>query len=286
MQESFAPPNNNRSDNHGIHIQDALSILSSRAKTGGEKNDLLQVADANPELKQLGQTLDLMNSQQWTRFGKEECCDPISSGGIVSEENSQEELQLDKNSSDNEKETANNHKMKLLQELSTQSLSELVSKLFQLQQARVSNYKNYNAGLEAILQSGNLSSYPSLTSGVTAAFAVISSSIKDIQSIFESKMNGGNDAVVKNISGCIQELQKLEKEKLSLTAALHLEKIRERNEFLRLATTNEQEQEESDSHRILQLLRQGVNTLQQQIVDCVEKINDVLEELRYARLEL
>lgn len=280
MQESYAPANNNSSDNNGIHIQDALSILSSRAKTGGEKNDLLQVADANPELKQLGQTLDLMISQQWTRIGKGECCDPISSGGIVSE-NSQE---LD----DDDKETANNHKMKLLQELSTFSLSELVSKLFQLQQARVSNYKNYNAGLEAILQSGNLSSYPSLTSGVTAAFAVISSSIKDIQRIFESKMNGGNDAVVKNISGCIQELQTLEKEKLSLTAALHLEKIRERNEFLRLATTNdqEQEQEESDSHRILQLLRQGVTTLQQKIVDCVEKINDVLEELRYARLEL
>jgi hypothetical protein len=265
---------NDNSSTNGINIQDALLILSSRAKSGGEKDDLQH--NVNPELKQLGQTLDLMNSQQWTRMGKGACCDP-GSGDIVLE-NTRE--QVDASNCDDEKKTAN-YKMKLLEELSTHSLSEIMSKLFQLQQARVSTYKDYNAGLESILQTGNLSLYPSLTSGVTAAFAVISSSIKDIQEILESK-GKENGVVMKNILGHIQELQMLEKEKLSLTAALHLEKIRERNEFLTLAGT----MDESDGHRILQLLRDGVSALQHKITDCVEKINDVLEELRYAAHEL
>mmetsp|Transcript_1746 Transcript_1746/g.3163 ORF Transcript_1746/g.3163 Transcript_1746/m.3163 type:complete len:292 (-) Transcript_1746:56-931(-) len=289
MQEPSVQGNNDNKTANGIHIQDALSILSSRAKSGGEKDDLLRAA-ATPELKQLGQTLDLMNSQQWTRVGKGDCCgasgssSSSNSSGVEMENSQGQQLQLDPLNRDNDDKKAANHKMKLLQELSTHSHAELISKLFQLQQARVSNYKDYNAGLESILLSGNLSSYPSLTSGVTAAFAVISSSIKDIHRILESKVLE-NDMVIKNIIGYIQELQMLEKEKLSLTAALHLERIRERNEFLNIIAATKKT-EDIDDHRILQLLRKGVTTLQNQISDCVEKINDVLEELRFAALEL
>jgi len=308
-------PSNTSTNKDGISIQDAMSILTSRAKSGGEK-DALQAA--TPELKKLGQTLDLMNSQQWTQAGQpgagSDCCVP--NDDISNQNNSKDQKNRDITTGEKEEPMpaddgeGGGATSRFRQGLSKLSPTNLLSKLFELQNSRVAVYKQFNNGLEDVLKSGNLTSYPHLTTSITASFAVVSSSVRDIQALLESRANpvannndiGGADSndidieCVKNVVKFIQQLQGFEKEKLNLTAALHLEKIRERNERLDLDSrrgvekcTNPNESggdETGEDDRVLRLLRQGVSGLQGKIRDCVEQINDLLEELRYASHDL
>lgn len=183
---------------------------------------------------------------------------------------------------------AKNDKMK--EELSKSTPKDLLSKLFELQQSRVEVYKQFNSGLENVLQSGNLTTYPDLTANITASFSVISNSIRCIIEIMQSQTDGSRskefqleEVDLSTLSNCIKftkQLQNLEKEKLNYTAALHLEKIRERNERLNI------EARESGDEKVLNLLQQGVKGLQSKISGCIEQINETLEELRYASLDL
>ena len=245
-----------------------MSILTSRAKSGGEK-DALQAA--TPELRQLGQTLDLLNSQSWTRGGgDDDCCVPgtgTGTGAGTGAENSNRDEQPADST------TVVMEESRVRKELDKQATPQLLSTLFQLQNERVAVYAQFNAGLEKVLQSGNLTEYPHLTTSITASFAVISASIRDIMELLHGRGN-------KEVAELIKQLQGMEKDKLNLTAALHLEKIRERNERL------DRNEEDGDDDRVLTLLRQGAKDLESKIGACVEQINDVLEELRYAAHEL
>jgi len=279
--KSATMPSTNGSNDkstQGININDAMSILTSRAKSGGEK-DALQAA--TPELKKLGQTLDLMNTQQWTRSANDNdasnCCDTSDINETEEKKSKANADRSDGNAGDDAGDSTKpkpdtDQASKLQQELSKQSPPQLLSTLFKLQKERVAVYSEFNAGLDIVLQSGNLTSYPHLTASITASFMVISNSIKIIQQLLQK--GGKND-----IAGFIQQLQLLEKEKLNLSAALHLEKIRERNESLNETDGNGDE-------RILSLLKKGVVDLEKKIASCVEDINEVLEELRYAGHDL
>ena len=307
----------------GINIKDALAILSSRAKSGGEKGALVA---ATPELKKLGQTLDLMNTQQWT-MGNDEararagngngsmdpCCggptdanageskndvgvDADADTGSNDENDASPKEQLpitptnsSTNSSTNPSTKESDSKSqeqlsKLELELSTQSHPQLLSTLFKLQKERVAVYNEFNSGLNIVLQSGNLTTYPHLTTNITASFTVIAKSIKIMQQLFQK-----GDQV--EIAGFIQQLQNLEKEKLNLTAALHLEKIRERNETLGVESQSGRGSDADavvmdGDERILKLLRKSVVDLEKKIANFEEEINEVLEELRYAAYDL
>ena len=105
---------------------------------------------------------------------------------------------------------------------------------------------------------------------MTATFAVLSETIKSIQEIFASP-----ERHKKDWAHLIQQLQQHEKEKLHLTAAHHLERIRQRDQQL---------QTESDP-RIERLLQEGVATLQTKIHRCVQQINDIMEDIQCAILE-
>lgn len=127
-------------------------------------------------------------------------------------------------------------------------------------------------GLKIVLQTGNMTSYPDTCSKATASFAVLSETIKAIQEILLNQQRQRTD-----FAKLLSQLQGLEKEKLHLTAAHHLERIRQRNHQI---------QEVDDSNtRIAKLLDDGVLSLHDKIQTCVEQINDVLEEIRSAVLE-
>jgi hypothetical protein len=130
--------------------------------------------------------------------------------------------------------------------------------------------------LQTVLQTGNLTSYPDTCSKATAAFSVLSETIKVVQEILQSR------ASCTTLVSLIVRLQRHEKEKLHLTAAHHLERIRAQN------NQNQQQQQSSSSsdNRVGQLLQEGVQTLQQKIHDCVEQINEVLDELRCSIMEM
>jgi DNA repair REX1-B len=130
-----------------------------------------------------------------------------------------------------------------------------------------------HSGLEEVLISGNLSRYPNVCAEATASFSVLSETINSARRILDEKHSDNENCAL------IARLQKAEREKLNLTAALHLEKIR--------ADTQRQldEQQQEEDTRIALLLAQGVASLQQKIARTVEEINETLEELRCAWME-
>ena len=104
---------------------------------------------------------------------------------------------------------------------------------------------------------------------MTATFSVLSDTINGAKSTLEERHNR------KDISTVISQLQKSEGEKLNLTAALHLERLRLRNSELDASLASA----ECDD-RTVGLLKEGIQSLERKIAGVVESINDSLEELR------
>ena len=111
-----------------------------------------------------------------------------------------------------------------------------------------------------------MTSYMSSCAHTTAAFAVLSETINAVKSTLTQKEH----------VQLLVNLQQHEREKLNLTAAYHLERIRQHN--------NENVGQVKDV-RIAKLLDEGVASLQQKLNARVEEINEVVEEIRYAMLE-
>lgn len=130
-------------------------------------------------------------------------------------------------------------------------------------------YFFFYSGLLMVLQTGNMTSYPDTCSKATASFSVLSDTIRVIKEILDSRYQR------KDLSKLVTRLQNHEREKLQLTAAIHLERIRQRDQQI---------QAEQDP-RISKLLQDGVQTLQQKIQTVVEQINEVLDEIRCSILE-
>lgn len=120
------------------------------------------------------------------------------------------------------------------------------------------------------MKTANASSYPAACAKATASFSVLSETINLIQGILDGKHQR------KDLTVLVAALQNHEREKLNLTAALHLERIRAQNQLLETSEGDE---------RITGFLNEGVASIRRRVATCVEEINDVLEELRYAKLE-
>jgi len=242
----------NPASSEGIDIHKALEILSDRhseSNASSHSHGKGGCCHGAPEnAKNMGQIIDLMK---------------IASNKV--ENSSQEERQKEEQRI---KEERAKRRKEIHEQLSSMTATDLLKAVFTSQQDRVMTYKEYESGLLIVLQTGNITSYPDACSKATASFSVLSETIKTIQEIFQSRQR-------LDLSKLIQQLQAFEKEKLQLTAAFHLERIRQRN----------QQQLQGDDPRITQLLTDGVVTLQQKIATCVENINEVLDELRCALLE-
>jgi len=121
---------------------------------------------------------------------------------------------------------------------------------------------NFHSGLQVVLQTGNISEYPKTCSRATATFSVLSETVRSIQKILQERQQ-------KAWARLLQQLQQQEKEKLQLTAAHHLERLRAGTE----------------GERIDPLLQEGVQSLQQKLGTCIENINEILDELRCEMME-
>jgi hypothetical protein len=128
-----------------------------------------------------------------------------------------------------------------------------------------------NSGLEDVLTTGNMTNYPALCVEATASFSVLSETINAVQSVLREKHQR------KDLVDLIAQLQSKEHKKLNLTAALHLEKIRERDHLDRAGG--------GGRDQIATLLRQGAVSLQNQITSNVEEINEVLQELQCSLID-
>lgn len=111
-----------------------------------------------------------------------------------------------------------------------------------------------------------MTEYPNICAQATASFSVLSDTINTIACTL-TEVRKRSDLVI-----FLSQLQKEEREKLNLTASLHLERIRERNAA-------------GGDERVSRLLQAGVASLKQKVTTCIDAINDVLEEIRYALAE-
>ena len=74
----------------------------------------------------------------------------------------------------------------------------------------------------------------------------------------------------------ILQLQLHEKEKLNVTAALHLEQIRKQDHLL---STGQDENEAGGTDRILSLLNDGILSSKRKVAQCIENINEILRAI-------
>jgi hypothetical protein len=127
-------------------------------------------------------------------------------------------------------------------------------------------------GLDQILETQNMSHYPHLCSEATASFSVLSDTIKALHNMLMEREE------IESASQ-VGQLQKAEMEKLNLTAALHLERIREQ-------AHDWEEERDGNCSSIGKLLRESVQSLQSKISTCVETINESIDEIRATMIEI
>jgi len=252
----------------GIDIETALSILSERTKETRDDPSHDHVGGcgchshgaAIPEnLKTMGQTIDLNKTPA-----------SVPSATLSDDDRQKEEARIKAERAKRQEE--------IQKQLNLMSNKELLQAVLNAQEQRVATYRDYESGLMVVLDTGNMTSYPDACSKATASFSVLSETIKEIQSIFQSRKRT-------ELSKSIQQLQTLEKEKLHLTAAHHLERIRERNELMAQQERVQSEKDAVADTRIQKLLQQGVASLRQKIQKTIEAINEVLDDVRCALLE-
>lgn len=121
--------------------------------------------------------------------------------------------------------------------------------------------RNIDRGLKIVLDTGNVSTYPKVCGQATAEFSVLSNAVRSIQKVIQHK----------DCRRALVQLQEGEKNKLNLTAALHLELVRRQAE---------------DDERIQPLLDESIRSLRSQITKSVESINESIDELRINLMDL
>ena len=275
---------NTQTAQNGINIKEAMSILSSRANDGGdvELRDEHQrdvPAKVVQERKDMGQTIDLDASDlQWTKMGQGgqqgqgQCpCPPPTEDAISAAAEADPDAQEKRKALEEQRKK---NEAELRAKLDGMSVSQLLKAAMSAQSERTLTYKTYDGGLDTVLSTGNITAYPGVVAAATASFTVLSDTINAIRKTLLERHNR------KDLDKLLGDLQRHEKEKLSTTAAWHLERIREKNEAAIVNGASA-----SADTRVHNMLQEGVTTLRSKIEELVEAINETLEELRYAALE-
>eukprot|EP00624_Nannochloropsis_granulata_P003617 evm.model.NODE_2821_length_8256_cov_30.884569.3 len=175
---------------------------------------------------------------------------------------------------------------KLREGLTGLDVQGLVNAFRQAQEERAQAYQRFDEGLNRVLASRAFAEYDGLCAEATAGFAALSNLVNAVEYCL-----GAAPHERKVVARLLRRVQAEEKEKLSLTAALHLEKFR-------LATAvagttpvgggcdseggaGAREKVMERDRREEMLLREGIKALDVRIGEVKGRINEILEELRY-----
>lgn len=265
-----------RNNNKGIDIQTALSILGERSKCNHEHHrQPLPIVPSNKEEEEL---LKLATSGQVIQLFNEE--DGDDNDNNTSNKKEKETTKSIEEENQLIEEQKKRNEIELKSKLKSMTIKELLQTIMQIQSERVLTYKTFQNGLDIILKTNNMTSYPIVCSNVTASFSVQSNTINIIKSILHAAHNK------KEYVKLITKLQSFEKSKLDYTTAYQLESIR-----LNHMKIDDDDDDNDDStqdeqcRKVRDLLQDGVKDLKKKIVKCMEDINDVLEEIRYGILD-
>ena len=154
QQQQQQPPPSPSQSNNGINIRDALSILSSRAKTGGDADIIKSSSSSNDnnvvpnELKKMGQTIDIVNEMEFTKPNA------IGCNCAANNNNDDEASSLSSPYNDDVEEEKEKHEaMKLEREqrsreirtkLQSMDVADLLKMIFTAQEERVATYKLFD----------------------------------------------------------------------------------------------------------------------------------------------
>eukprot|EP00956_Cyclotella_meneghiniana_P003494 scaffold4255_cov69-Cyclotella_meneghiniana.AAC.1 len=256
----------------GINIQDALSILSARSKGGGE-NLASNSNSITEEMKEMGQTIDIVEQMEFTK--------PDSFCECSKNNNASREMKYDENNDDEKHEAMRQERSRRGEEiqstLQSLNLSELLGTLFAAQEERVATYKVYDHSCSI-----QCSTFFAVFHCPTYQRVVYNLIVWEYYHLSYFMCETKTSLTVKHkrsdIAQAVGQLQKYECEKLNLTAAMHLEQLRLKNEELGLSF----DRSDQASSR---LLKEGIQNLERKIMSNVESINEVLDELRCVAAE-
>ena len=166
----------------------------------------------------------------------------------------------------------------------------LLKTVLTAQEDRVKTYRLYDDALRKVLETNRLTDYPPACVAATAAFAVLSNTVSAVRDEVSDRAENGKDisavaSVSSSVIKSIGDLQGLERQKLQLTAAYHLEQIRANN----LKQPNDGNNDDKDCEvdmGTLSLLNDGKAKLRSQIETCRSEINCIIDDLRCALVEL
>jgi len=257
-----------------MDLEQCLAILSGRGVCGShEHHQPTSSASSADAAEPLGQVIDLLPPAPPS---------PNSTSTSTSTSNDKED---DAAAALSIEARAQASVANLQEGLSGFDVHGLVGAFRQAQEERAQAYQRFDEGLNKVLASRAFVEYDGWCAEATAGFAALSNLVN---AVAHSLGTAPHDRKV--VAGLLRRVQAEEKEKLSLTAALHLEKFR-------LATlmgttplgvggcgggggggAGEKEKEDGREER---LLREGVKTLEGRIGEVKVRINEIMEELRY-----
>ena len=267
----------------GIDIRQALDILSSRPS-----NDHT-FRDGKPpphQLKSMGQTIDLFatsspNQADFPHSPSEPTSQTRTTGSTDSTSGKRDATSLEK-------------RQKIRNSLKDHPFIGLLKMVLTAQEDRVRTYRLYDEALGKVLVSNRLTDYPPACVAATAAFSVLSDTVSAIREELSDRASKRNDPLVaastsSSVINCIRDLQESEREKLQLTAAYHLERIRANNlkglDSSNVHGHNADEDEIDVDVRELSMLKKGIAELRSRIETSRSNINSIIEDLRCALVE-
>ncbi|VEU42904.1 unnamed protein product [Pseudo-nitzschia multistriata] len=269
---------------NGIDIRQALEILSSRTPhdhhEDGHENAKHCCADVtkNPPpdvLRNMGQTIDMFAPSTGSSIDAPK---PPSTSQTTSSNN-----QVD----------PSERRKKIRDSLRGLSIVASLKMLLTAQEDRVRTYRLYDEALGKVLLSNRLTDYPPACAAATAAFSVLSDTVAAVRDELSNRIelllknNDGKTSptslALSSIIESINSLQSLEREKLQITAAYHLEQIRANN--LKESKNLDDNDDTKDSHE-LSLLNKGISDMRSRNETCRSNINGIIEDLRCTLVEL
>jgi DNA repair REX1-B len=302
----------------GIDIRKAIQILAARGSSRDDEkinrhqhqhhtvqdscgcdcqNSPFSIAQSMQNNATMGQVIDLFGGNS-----EEDVCSATASSAATAATTPEEEKEMMK------KRRQERH-VEMQEQLQNMTLTELLQTVLQAQEERVATYRRYDDGLQRVLQSnGNMTQYPTVVAEATASFAVLSDTIRSIRHVLLRDENATTTTTTSQnnkaaVAELLSRLQMAEQNKLHLTAALHLEKIRisaaaaasddsvndstvngggDDDPDDTTTTTTKATNSDNDNDKIsnLRLYRESIASLQTKIGASVEDINEVLDEIR------
>lgn len=269
----------------GIDIRQALEILSSRRSND---HSLGHDKPLSAALKSMGQTIDLFAPSTPST---------VDSSRSPSKSTTQTTATTSTNTTSTSNDTTSllEKREKIKNSLKALPFIELLKMVLKAQEDRVRAYRLYDEALGTVLASNRLTDYPPACLAATAAFSVLSDTVSAVRAELSDRSANKKETLISlstssSVLKCITDLQESEREKLQLTAAYHLERIRANN--LRKPNTyedianndGETDKVESDL-RVLSMLNQGIADLRSRIEICRSNISSIIEDLRCALVE-